>query len=133
VLNPFQTWQQQHFGCTLCPQAAPGADPDGDGLSNEAEFLSGSDPTNSASALRVISAVEQSSDVIVTWTTFGGHTNIVQVTGGDLDGNYSTNGFADILASQTIIPGSGAVTTNYTDAFGGTNSPSRYYRIRLVP
>ena len=46
---------------------------------------------------------------------------------------YSTNGFADIPASQTIIPGSGDVTTNYTDVSGGTNSPSRYYRIRLVP
>jgi hypothetical protein len=32
-----------------------------------------------------------------------------------------------------IISGSGNVTTNYTDIGGGTNNPSRYYRIRLVP
>ncbi|HUJ10342.1 MAG TPA: pectinesterase family protein [Verrucomicrobiae bacterium] len=133
TLNAFQTWQQQHFGCTLCPQAAASADPDGDGLSNEAEYLAGSDPTNSASALRITSAVQQSSDVVVTWTTFGGHTNILQATAGEPDGSYSTNGFTDIPASQTIIPGSGDVTTNYTDVAGGTNSPSRYYRIRLVP
>jgi len=132
-LTPFEQWQLDHFGCSGCPQAAAGADPDGDGLNNQAEFLAGSDPNSSASALRVISAQQQSDDVVVTWATFGGHTNIVQVTPGDPDGSYSTNDFVDIPASQTIIPGSGDVTTNYTDVSGGTNSPSRYYRIRLVP
>jgi PKD repeat protein len=129
----FEAWQLSHFGCTNCAQALPSADPDGDGLNNAAEYLTGSDPNNSASALRITSATKQAADAVITWTTTGGHTNIVQVTAGNPSGSYSTNGFADIPASQTIIPGSGDVTTNYTDIGGGTNSPARYYRIRLVP
>ena len=48
VLTPFQQWQINYFGCTNCPQAAPGADPLGKGTSNLTEFLAGIDPTNSA-------------------------------------------------------------------------------------
>ena len=129
--DPFQCWQLQYFGCTNCPQAAASADPDGDGQNNLAEFLSGTDPTNSASALRVISAVQQGGDVLITWTTAGAHTNTVQSTAGDGNGGYATN-FTD-LSGPIIVTGDGDATTNYTDAGGGTNSPSRYYRVRLVP
>lgn len=135
VLNPFQTWQQQHFGCTFCSQAAAGADPDGDGLSNEAEYLAGTDPNSSASALKILSVANlgtNGQDGVIEWATSGGHTNAVQATAGELDGSYSTNGFADI-SGPIIIQGSGDQTTNYTDVGGATNSPSRYYRIRLVP
>jgi hypothetical protein len=76
--------------------------------------------------------VQQSNDVVITWTTAGGHTNAVQATGGDANGGY-TNNFVDITtAPHIIISGSGDASTNYTDVGGATNSPSRYYRIRLV-
>ena len=124
----------QYFSCTNCPQAAATADPDGDGQNNLAEYLAGTDPTNSASVLAAVTVVESGSDVQVTWTTAGGHTNIVQVTSGAADGSYGTNNFADIPGSLTILPGSGGDTsTNYTDVGGATNSPARYYRVRLVP
>ena len=54
-LDPFAAWQTQYFNCTVCPQAAAAADPDGDGMSNTNEFLVGTDPTNSASAFRITS------------------------------------------------------------------------------
>jgi hypothetical protein len=127
----FQCWQLQYFGCTNCPQADASADPDGDGQNNLAEFLSGTDPTNSASALHVTSAVRQGSDVLITWTTAGAHTNAVQATAGDGNGGYATN-FTDI-SSPIIITGSGDATTNYTDVGGATNGPSQFYRVRLVP
>jgi hypothetical protein len=111
--------------------AAAGADPDGDGMSNTNEFLAGTNPTNSLSGLRIISVVQQSNDVVITWTTAGGHTNAVQATAGDAGGGYATN-FTNISGS-IIIPGSGDTTTNYVDTGGATNTPSRYYRIRLVP
>lgn len=38
-------WQMQYFGCVTCPQAAPGADPDGDGFTNLQEFEAGTNPT----------------------------------------------------------------------------------------
>ncbi len=127
--DPFPCWQLQYFGCTNCPQADAAADPDGDGQNNLAEFLAGTDPTNSASVLRIISVVPQGSDLTITWTTAGGHTNALQATVGNP--GYNTN-FADI-SDPIIITGSGDATTNYMDLGGVTNAPARFYRVRLVP
>jgi PKD repeat protein len=131
VVTAFQAWQQQFFNCTSCPQADASADPDGDGQSNLAEFLSGTDPTNNLSVLSIVSASKENNDVRITWTTAGGHTNVVQAGTGDVAGGYSTN-FTDI-GGLIIILGSGDTTTNYLDVGAATNAPSRYFRIRLVP
>jgi hypothetical protein len=131
VNSPFQAWQIQYFGSTTNPAAAANADPDGDGQNNLAEFLAGTNPTNSSSGLRITSVTAQGSNVLVTWTTAGGYTNIVQATAGVPDGSYSTN-FQD-LSGLIIIPGSGDAVTNYLDSGGATNIPARYYRIRLGP
>jgi PKD repeat protein len=131
VLTPFQAWQIQYFGSTTNPAAASGADPDGDGQNNLAEFLANTDPTNSASGLRITSITAQGNDVRVTWATAGGGTDVVQATAGLPDGSYSTN-FLD-LSPLIIIPGSGNAITNYLDSGGATNVPVRYYRVRLVP
>jgi hypothetical protein len=121
----------QYFGSTNNPSAAPSADPDGDGQNNLAEFLTGTNPTNSASGLQITSVTAQGSDVLVSWKTAGGVTNVVQVATGLPDGSYSTN-FLD-LSPTIIIPGTGDATTNYLDSGGATNTPARYYRIRLQP
>ncbi len=131
VLSPFQAWQVQYFGSTTNPAAAANADPLGKGMSNLDQFLAGINPTNPASAFRITSATQQGSDVVVTWTTAGGYTNVVQVNTGLPDGSYSTN-FQD-LSGLVIISGSGDAATNYLDAGGATNVPARYYRIRLQP
>jgi hypothetical protein len=133
LMDPFLCWQLQYFGCTNCPQADAAADPDGDGQNNMAEFLAGTIPTNSASVLRITSLVRSGTDIAVTWSTAGGHTNILQAANGGASGGYNTNNFVDIAASQTIVGGSGDTATNYLDSFGATNLPSRFYRIRLVP
>jgi hypothetical protein len=130
--TPFQDWQSRYFGCTDCPQAGATADPDGDGMDNEAEFLSGTNPTNSTSALRIISAVRQATNVVINWMTGAGRTNVVQASAGDATGGYSTN-FTDI-SEMIVIPGADVdVATNHVDVGGATNAPARYYRIRLVP
>jgi hypothetical protein len=100
-------------------------------MSNFNQFLAGINPTNPASAFRIISVGRQRYDAVITWTTAGGFTNTVQATAGSGNGGYTTN-FTDI-SSPIIISGSGDATTNYADSSGATNSPSRYYRIRLVP
>jgi len=125
-------WAQQYFGCTNCPQALPDSDPLGKGISNTNQFLLGLNPTNPASLFQIISMVQNTTDVVIVWKTAGVHTNAVQATSGDTSGGYNTNGFADI-SSPVIIGVSGDTTTNYTDAGGATNAPSRFYRVRLVP
>jgi hypothetical protein len=105
------------------------ADPDGDGLSNLQEFLAGTDPTNSASALRIISVARQGGDILVAWTMGGGKSNALQVASGNPGGGYATNNFADIfLVTNTV-----GTATNYLDIGAVTNFPSRFYRVRLVP
>jgi pectate lyase len=131
VLTSFQAWQLQFFGCTNCSEAQGETDSDGDGMSNTNEFLSGTNPTNSLSTLRIVSTVRQGDDVVITWTTAGGHTNRVQASAGDVDSGY-TNDFVDI-SGPIDIDGSGDVTTNYVDEGGITNVTSRYYRIRVMP
>jgi pectate lyase len=129
--SAFQSWQNQYFGSSTNPAAAPGADPFGKGISNTNQFLLGLNPTNPASVFRILSIVPQSNDVVITWAAGGGPTNVVQATGGDVNGGYTTN-FSDI-SGPIAIPGIGDTTNNYLDAGGATNNPSRYYRIRLGP
>ena len=81
------------------------------------------------SAFCITSILQQSNDLLLTWTTYGGTTNLVQATNGDPEGCYSNN-FTD-LAPQIITIGTGLVTTNYLDTNGATNS-CRFYRVRLV-
>jgi subtilase family serine protease len=130
VLTTYQGWQMQYFGCIGCAQAAETADPDGDGQNNLAEFLAGTDPTNSASAFHIISIVQEDDDLRVGWLAGGGRTNVVQAVNDA--GSGFTNSFSD-LSPLFIIPGAGDVLTNYLDVGGATNAPSRYYRVRLVP
>ena len=124
--SPFSSWQTSYFNCTGCPQAASSADPDGDGQNNMAEFLTGSDPTNSASSFKITSILAQGDDILVTWSCRGGRTNMVEKTA-DLGVSFSN------LSANIILSGTALGQTNYLDLGGATNTPLRAYRIRLVP
>ena len=104
-------------------------DSDGDGMSNLQEFLAGTDPTNRTSVFRITSVVRAGNDVSVTWTMGPGKTNALQSTAGTGGGSYQTNGFTDLFVVTDTV----GTTTNYLDSGGATNSPFRYYRVRLVP
>jgi fibronectin-binding autotransporter adhesin len=102
------------------------SDPDGDGFTNLQEFQAGTDPTNSASAFRILSVVPTNDDMLVSWTAGGGRTNVVQ-SATDLTGSYAN------VSTNIVLSGSGDVTTNYLDAGAATNAANRFYRIALVP
>jgi hypothetical protein len=111
-------------------------DADGDGLCNLSEFLAGNDPTNAASAFRILSVTLASNDVNVVWTTTAGRTNVLQGAP-VLDAGYSDLSPYIIipdtysnLSANIIIPTE--VTTNYLDIGAATNAVPRFYRIRLV-
>jgi beta-glucanase (GH16 family) len=127
-LTPFAQWQMQYFRCISCPEADAATDPDGDGQNNLAEFMAGTDPTDSGSSFRITSIAAEGNDIRVTWTMGSDRTNALQATSGGLAASYSTN-FADIFTVTNTV---GSVT-NYLEIGAATNGPARYYRVRLVP
>jgi hypothetical protein len=142
VLTSFQAWQMQYFGCTDCPQAAPTADPDGDGCDNLCEFMAGFNPTNNAAYLHVISIEKIGDEIKATYLGANGdntwspgiisRTNVLEFSTGD-GGSYSNN-FETTGQTNVLSGGNGlGVVTNMIESVGATNPPARYYRIRLVP
>ena len=133
---PFSQWQIQYFGSVTNVDAAGGADPDGDGMSNTNEYLSGTVPTNGMSSLRIVSIERQSStNINLAWTTVGCHTYVVQtnlpVTIGGVTGNF-TNNWAD-FSPPISVPGMGEFTNNLIH-FGAitNNTPALYYSVKLL-
>ena len=127
-------WTQEYFG-HLTGQAAGHSlasdDADGDGLSNLQEYLAGTDPTNSASALRITAITRSGNDIRISWTAVTNKTYVVQVVT-----NFTSGAFANAIAelATVVVPASPAITaTNYLDIGAVTNGPSRVYRIRLIP
>ena len=131
IVTPYQAFQIQYFGCYNCQEANESADPDGDGQNNRAEFLAGTNPTNSISRLRITAAARNGNDLVLTWSAVGGHAYRVQAANGDVPGGFPGN-FADISA-DIVLPASGETVTNYVHRGAMINRPSRFYRIRLVP
>jgi DNA/RNA endonuclease G (NUC1)/PKD repeat protein len=127
ALTPFQSWLVQYFGSIDNPAAAPSADPDGDGMSNQDEFLTGTDPTDSRSAFRITSVSREGDNIRVRWMTGPGKTNALERTAG-AGGSFTTNNFA--VLTNIVTTGT---TTNYLDLGAATHIPSFYYRVRLVP
>ena len=105
-----------------------GLDPDGDGLTSLQEILAGTDPTNSASFFGITSITRISTNILITWMTGPGKTNALERTAGAA-GSFATNAFAAIFTVTNIV----GTTINYLDVEAGTNIPTFYYRVRLVP
>jgi len=140
--DPFTAWQVHYFGCTGCPEADGNADPDGDGMKNTNEFLAGFSPTNNAAYLHIISIVKTNTDMQITYLGANGDNawspgvaslaNVLEFSKGTADGSY-TNNFISTGVTNVLSGGDGSgVVTNMVDVGGGTNTPSRYYRVRVL-
>lgn len=109
------------------PQLRPDFDADGDGQSNAAETLAGTDPLNPSSVFQMTSLVNTNGNSIrVEWTTVGGHSYVVQT-----NGNSGSDAFHD-LSLPIVVPGTAEGTANYVHANGATNTTT-FYRVRLGP
>lgn len=105
------------------PVLDPNADADGDGQSNAAEDLAGTNLFDATSSLRVTGTVRNAATgtVQITWTSVAGKQYQVEVTNNLTTGSY------------TALPGvitASTATTSYTDS--AAPAP-RFYRIRVVP
>ena len=109
------------------PQLNPNYDADGDGQSNGAETLAGTDPLSPSSMFQITSMVKTNGNSIrVDWTTAGGHSYVVQT-----NGNLGSGTFHD-LSLPIVVPGTAEGTTNYVHPNGATDG-TKFYRVRLGP
>jgi alpha-L-fucosidase len=125
--SPFQLWQAQYFGDPNSPNAAPDADPDGDGVSNWNEFLAGTNPTNRDSVFGLTVVARESGGVRLTWTAAGGRTNVLQTAPEPYDASFND------LSGNIVLSNAGDTTTNYLDSAAVTNPGPRFYRVRQEP
>ena len=121
------SWKQQYKFNPFDPNLA-NEDPDGDGQSDLAEYLAGTNPTNSASFFGVTAVTKTNNDIRVTWMTGTGKTNALERTAG-VAGSFATNNFAAIFS----VTNTTGTTTNYLNTGAATNPAALFYRVRLVP
>lgn len=100
---------------------APDADPDGDGHSNEQEFLAGTDPTDVASVLRILSLARAGSGALeLRWAGVAGRRYVVERTS-DL-----RHGFGAVTGDIAGTPPENVLTLTLGEA------PAGFYRVRLA-
>jgi hypothetical protein len=102
--------------------SADHTDTDGDLLSNYQEWRAGTDPTNSASVLRLRQPVLVGADLVVTWESVLGRTYVLEVCAG----LASPASFQPVA---TNIPGQPG-TTSFTHKNIASVGP-RYYRVNV--
>jgi hypothetical protein len=115
-----ENWRSENFGTTAnTGNAADSADPDGDGWTNEQEFISGTDPNNRASLLKIDPMQASGNDMSLTFPSVLGRTYRVERSGTLLGGSW--------IPVQDNIPGTGD-PIQITDT-GGSGHEKRFYRI----
>jgi hypothetical protein len=125
-------WWEDLYQLNKNSAADAALDLDGDGASNLAEFRAGTLPNNPDSVFRIVAVQREAGHLRLTWSTVGGKSYRVQTNAPSGNGSF-TNNFAD-FSPVIAISGMGESTTNYLDASGSfTNTPARYYRVRVEP
>jgi hypothetical protein len=114
-------WQIRYFGDPNSANAAPNMDVNGDGFINLQEYLAGTDPTNAASAFRIIDARSIGGGFRVEWSSVPGKT-------------YAVDYHDDLSSAWTQLTSLTARTmlTNITDN-SVSGQTKRFYRIRVLP
>jgi hypothetical protein len=116
------TFQRTYFPLFTAIIAGPNADPDGDKMSNYAESIAGTAPTNAASVLKMLSVARTNNTATVRWQS---------VNGKRYQMLYSTN-----LASGTWNNLGSVITANSTNtSFADTAATNSYrdYRVQVLP
>ena len=110
------TWELANFGAL---GVAPGADADGDGLSNQQEFLNGTDPLDASNVLRVARFTVNSNTIAITFFAARGKSYVIEKSAAVV-GPWNE--------MQMVFGESARVTV----AESATPSPI-FYRIRRIP
>jgi hypothetical protein len=114
-------FQRTYFPVFTAADAAPTADPDGDGMNNLAEYIAGTNPTNAASVFKLLSPTNSHSGAAVRWLSVAGKNYQVFSRTNLLSGSWQSNGTA-VAATGT--------NAQYLDPTG-TNG-IRFYRVQVL-
>ena len=122
--DPYESWAAAIWGNAALPEAAPDADPDGDGLNNRSEYEAGTAPTDPASALRLLTlAVDRATrDVTVQWLSANDRRYQLEAAA-HVNGPWHEVGEA--------VPGAGDTTQARLP--GQAAESHTFYRVRLAP
>jgi len=99
-------------------QSDAALDSDGDGLSNLAEYLSGTDPRDAASALKIDSVTESNGALILRFTAVANRSYTIQYR--DNVGSGAWQKLSNITDQATTQP---------VDVPDSVNGGTRYYRL----
>lgn len=113
-------WEIAHFG-NLSRDGT--GDFDGDGMSDLAEYLAGTDPTNANSYLKVTAITTGGGGALITWGAISGKNYRLQYKD-----DVEANDWYDILGDVTAASNSASKTDT-----SATNSVLRFYRVILLP
>ena len=133
VAHPYTLWQNTYFPGGG-PETAPGADPDGDGLSNTNEFRAGFNPTNAAAYPHFLSLAKTNGDMLLHYVAANGDDTYVPglaAATNVLESATALTGGWTPFATNVLSGGEGAgLVTNALHAGGATNAAG-FYRLRL--
>lgn len=102
----------------------PAADQDGDGMSNSAEEIAGTNPANPQSVFQVSQMQPGVGTMTLTWPSAPGKTYQVQWSD-----SLSSSSFSS--ATSSTVPASSGGTTSWTDPSPG--NARRFYKIIVIP
>jgi hypothetical protein len=118
------SWRAQYFGGngqTTNSQSCATCDSDGDGMDNWAEYIAGTGPTSSSSALRIVNIrVLPGGDTELTWDSVSNK-------------NYEVWATPDLDQSFTALSGT---VTAVSASSSYTNSPAsavKFYKVKVLP
>jgi hypothetical protein len=115
-------FQRQFFPTFTSLAAAPGSDPDIDGLNNYAEYIAGTVPTNAASALHMLSVARTNTTATIRWESVNAKKYQVSFRTNIVAGSWSNIGSLVTATSSVSL---------YTDTTA--TQATRFYRVQVIP
>jgi hypothetical protein len=112
-------WEEMYFGSTNAANGGAQDDWDNDSLLNAAEFAAGTDPTNSASLLRLINATRTAESVSLWWDSVSNRTYAL----------YRATSLNDGWESSPVLSGIEGETSGTNSITHSTTLPQAFYRV----
>ena len=115
-------FQRRHFANFTAPEAAPEADPDGDGINNVGEQIAGTDPVNRASFFAIDRVLQNAAGTTVEWRSCPGKRYQIFTKPDFGPGPWTRIGLP-VTAT--------AIHSSFHDA--GATDEIRFYRVQVLP